>query len=188
MAPFKKNKSATTKLPSLPSHLLHLSTLQLITRAAPFTHAQNAPLRSLTDLLGSYLSLLALAARDNADLAGRDSVSVWDVGRALDEFAGTSTSTGLRQLKEECKNSQGGGGLEGRQLRELAQGLSGPFLSSTPERCFADVVYIRRILWRCEKGGSHLSDQFRRLDERRVRSFVPNQGGSEYFRRGGRGF
>ncbi|SCV73099.1 BQ2448_7024 [Microbotryum intermedium] len=71
----------------LPRQLLHLSTLQLVTQAAPsFTHARSLPIHTLSDLLQDYLGLLASSAKARAELAGRDKVSVWDVGATMDEF------------------------------------------------------------------------------------------------------
>jgi hypothetical protein len=106
---------------SLPSHFLTLSTLQLLTRSSPFTHAQSLPLHTLSDLLGSYLSLLAKTAKDNAELSGREEVGIWDIGRALEEFG---IGGGVRELKEECQRGRGGG-VEGAMIRELAVGLRG---------------------------------------------------------------
>jgi hypothetical protein len=108
----------------LPSHLLHLATLQLVTRSSPFTHTRTLPLHTLSHLLQEYLSLLATAAKDAAELAGRDKVSVWDVGCALDEFG----SGGLDELKDEVGKGDQGVGEEADRIRELAQGLKGGFV------------------------------------------------------------
>lgn len=101
--------------------MLHLSTLQLVTRASPFTHSRTLPLHTLSHLIQDYLGLLAQAAKDAAEHSGRDKVSIWDVGSALDQFgAGT-----LADLKDEVERGDEGVGEEAQRIRELAQGLKG---------------------------------------------------------------
>jgi hypothetical protein len=104
---------------SLPAHLLQLATLQLVTRSSPFTHSRTLPLHTFSHLISDYLQLLARAAKDNAELAGRTDVSVWDVGRALDEF-GTG---GLSELREEMM--KGDGGDDADRIRDLGGTLKG---------------------------------------------------------------
>lgn len=107
----------------LPRHLLHLSTLQLVTRASPFTHSRTLPLHTLSHLIQNYLGLLAQAAKDAAEHSGRDKISIWDVGSALEEFgAGT-----LADLKDEVERGDEGVGEEAQRIRELARGLKGEF-------------------------------------------------------------
>lgn len=103
-----------------PAHVLYLSTLQLVTQAAPFSHAKTIPLHALSHLVADYLQLLAGAAKASAELAGRDRASVWDVARALEEF-GTGT---LADLRDDVEHSDGGGD-EGARLRDLAGGIKG---------------------------------------------------------------
>lgn len=106
----------------LPAYLLHLATLQLLCRAAPFTHARTLPLHTLSDLAADYIHLLATAAKSNAELAGRNQTTIWDLGRALEEF-GTGT---LGELRDEMEKG-GGGTEEGLRLRSIAGGLKGLF-------------------------------------------------------------
>lgn len=105
----------------LPSHLLHLATLSLVTRSSPFTHARTLPLHTLSHLVADYLQLLATSAKDNAELAGRDKISVWDVAAALEEF-GTGP---MEELREEAQRKDEGLGEEPERIRELAHGLKG---------------------------------------------------------------
>ena len=49
---------------SLPAHLLHLATLELLTRSAPFSHSRTLPLHTLSDLVADYLQLLATTAKE----------------------------------------------------------------------------------------------------------------------------
>ncbi|KAI5481099.1 Bromodomain transcription factor [Pseudohyphozyma bogoriensis] len=110
---------ASTSTPSaLPEHLLQLATLQLVTQAAPFTHCRTLPLHTLTDLVADYLQLLAKAAKDSAELAGRDKVSVWDLGNALGEFG----VGGLADLRDELDKGNGAS-EEAERIRDLAGGL-----------------------------------------------------------------
>lgn len=99
-----------------------MATLELVTRSSPFTHAKSIPLHVLSDLVGDYITLLASAAKANADLAGRHKPSVWDVGRALEEFGTASWA----ELSDDVEHSDGGGD-EGQRIRDLAGGLKGTF-------------------------------------------------------------
>ncbi|KAL8293664.1 hypothetical protein RQP46_000365 [Phenoliferia psychrophenolica] len=100
------------------SQLLYLATVQLVTKSAPYSHSKTIPLHALSHLVADYLQLLASAAKANAERAGRDKASVWDVARALEEF-GTGT---LSDLRDDVEHSDGGGD-EGERLRDLAGGL-----------------------------------------------------------------
>jgi histone H3/H4 len=102
------------------SYVLQLATLQLITRSAPFTHVRTLPLHIFSDLLRDYLQLLAAAAKDTAEQAGRTKISVWDVGRALDEF-GTSS---MADLKDDLDQNNGDS-QEIQKIRTMAENLQG---------------------------------------------------------------
>lgn len=117
---------------SLPEYLLQLSLLHLVTRSAPFTHTKTVPLHALSHLVDNYIHLLATTAQQAAELAGRTDVSVWDVGRALDEFgAGGGGMDGLmREVEAQAGEGEQEEGEAGRiaqlavQLRgELSQGV-----------------------------------------------------------------
>lgn len=114
---------------ALASHLLHLSVLQLVTRSSPFTHSRTLPLYTLSDLLADYLGLLAKSAKDAAELSGRDKVSVWDVGKALEEF-GLGDINDMKEELESGMNIEREEGVEDEndRLRELAGGLRGKSL------------------------------------------------------------
>lgn len=125
---------------TLPDHLAYLSTLVLVSRAsasssaanstspAGFTHARTLPLHTLSHLLRSYLHLVASAAVESANQAGRTKVSLWDVGEVLDEY-GFRGRAGLAELKEEAERGLDGVEEEAEQLADLAKGLQGAFLS-----------------------------------------------------------
>ncbi|GAA5990404.1 hypothetical protein JCM10908_007355 [Rhodotorula pacifica] len=118
---------------SLPQHLVHLSTLVLVSRAATsgtstagttagFTHARQQPLDALSHLLTSYLSLAAHSATQAANLAGRNRVAPWDVVTALSEI-GYRGKRGLDELSNEIERGDDGIEEEADQLRQLARGL-----------------------------------------------------------------
>ena len=95
---------------SLPEYLLQLSILQLVTASAPFSHTRTAPVHALAHLAADYIHLLASTAKHAAEHAGRTHVSVWDVGRALQEFGPGS----LGELTVEAE--------AGRRRRRLGRG------------------------------------------------------------------
>ncbi|BGP19826.1 hypothetical protein JCM10213_003135 [Rhodosporidiobolus nylandii] len=118
---------------ALPSHLLHLTTLLLLSRSssspsssAPaqpgFTHARTLPLHVLTHLLREYLALLASTAAAATERAGRAKGTVWDVADALEEL-GFGGRKGVEELREEAERAQDGVEEEAEQVRELAKGL-----------------------------------------------------------------
>ncbi|KAM0753360.1 hypothetical protein T439DRAFT_323997 [Meredithblackwellia eburnea MCA 4105] len=104
---------------ALPSHLLHLATLHILTRSASFSHAKSLPLHVLSNLVQDYIQLLATTAKHAAESAGRHNVNIWDLASALDEF-GTAS---LQDLKQELENSSDSGGHEAQRLRSVALGL-----------------------------------------------------------------
>lgn len=101
--------------------LLRLATLSIVTSAAPFTHTKTLPIHTITNILSSYLSLLATAAKDNAELSGRNKVTAWDVVRSLKEFG----EGDLEVLKEEAMRTADGMGEQGDRIRELSTQLRG---------------------------------------------------------------
>lgn len=122
---------------SLPDHLIHLSTLVLVSRAATsgstssangpvgFTHVREQPLDALAHLLTSYLALAAQSAAHAANLAGRAHVVPWDIATALGEI-GYRGRHGLDELMHEATRGDDGVEEEAEQLRQLARGLQGP--------------------------------------------------------------
>lgn len=73
---------------ALPSHLLTLATLRLLTLTpgSRFTHVRQLPLTVLSELTARYLELLAVAAKQYAEQAGRTAVSARDVVDAINQF------------------------------------------------------------------------------------------------------
>jgi hypothetical protein len=112
-----------------PAHLLDLSTLLVVSRSTSFTHCHSSALRTLSHLFQRYLETLATASTQRANLAGRDSVTVWDLGRAIDEFQG-----GFKGFEQEFNSADLGVEEEALALRDLAKNLQGmpssPILSS----------------------------------------------------------
>ncbi|GAA5929656.1 hypothetical protein JCM1841_004260 [Sporobolomyces salmonicolor] len=115
---------------ALPSHLLHLSTLLLLSRSTDFTHARSLPVHTLSHLLQQYLQLLATTASDAASQAGRGKVAVWDVADALNEL-GFGGQRGIDELREEADRQDDGVQDEADRIRQLAKGLQ-DHLAPTP--------------------------------------------------------
>lgn len=69
----------------LPSHLLILCTLQLIsaTEQQSFSHVRAEPLRVLSEVVGRFISMLGVSAKDHAELCGRSSINTRDMVSAL---------------------------------------------------------------------------------------------------------
>ena len=107
--------------------LLRLATLSIVTSSAPFTHTRTLPIHTITNIMSSYLSLLATAAKDNAELAGRNKVTAWDVVRSLNEFG----EGDLDVLREEAIRTADGMGAQGDSVRELSTQLRGISVHST---------------------------------------------------------
>lgn len=103
--------------------LLRLAALSLVSSSAPFTHTRTLPIHTITNILSSYLALLATAAKDNAELAGRNQVTAWDVIRSLNEFG----EGDLGELREEALRTADGAGEQGDRIRELATQLRGNY-------------------------------------------------------------
>lgn len=99
---------------SLPSHLLHLSILSLLVPPSlpppgsdpslPRALTRAQPVHALAHLAHDFIRLLATAAKESAEHAGRAEVSVWDVGRAVGEFG----VGGLGGLGEEWRGGERG--------------------------------------------------------------------------------
>ncbi|GAA5827817.1 hypothetical protein JCM11251_007686 [Rhodosporidiobolus azoricus] len=140
MAGPSSSSSSSTSPSALPSRLLHLSTLLLLSRSSAsshsttaslpgsttpgsgFTHARTLPLHVLSHLLQQYLSLVASTASTAANQAGRTQVGVWDLADALGEL-GFAGRRGVSELREEAERGDEGVEEEAEQLRELAKGL-----------------------------------------------------------------
>ncbi|GAA5877952.1 hypothetical protein JCM16303_002790 [Sporobolomyces ruberrimus] len=113
---------------AFPSHLLDLSTLLLITRSSPFTHAHSSALSTLSHLLSQYIQSLATQATQYANHSGRERVSVWDLGDAIQEFGGIS----LKGLHDEFDKGDVGIEEDVQGLRELAKGLQDHLATDPP--------------------------------------------------------
>lgn len=115
--------SSPTLSPDLPEYLLQLALVQLLTKAAPFTHTRTLPLHALSHVVSSYIQLLASTASQAAELAGRTQVGVWDVGRAIEEF-GTGGLGELRSEVQQGKMREEEEGM-GERVNVLAESLRG---------------------------------------------------------------
>lgn len=73
---------------ALPSHLLTLATLRLLTLSpgSRFSHVRQVPLTVLSELTARYLELLAVTAKQYAEQAGRTQVNARDVVDAINQF------------------------------------------------------------------------------------------------------
>ena len=107
---------------AFPNHLLHLSTLLLLSRSTPFTHAHSSSISTLSHLLQQYLETLASSSLQYANHSGRDKVSVWDLGNAIEDLQGR---TSLNGLNDELEKADEGVEEEADGLRELAKNLQG---------------------------------------------------------------
>ncbi|GAA5979240.1 hypothetical protein JCM11641_001970 [Rhodosporidiobolus odoratus] len=139
---------------TLPSHLLHLSTLLLLSRSsshsstssstttpAPgFTHSKSLPLHTLSHLLRDYLCLLATTAQTAAETAGRHKSSVWDLAHALDDL-GFRGLNGIRELRDEAETADAGVEEEADRVRELALGLQDHLNSQPQQAPLAQLTY-----------------------------------------------
>lgn len=145
----------TASAESLPSHLLHLCTLVLVSRAsasasasaahhssaAPplgFTHARSHALDTLAHLLQSYLELAAQTAATAANHAGRDKAAVWDLADALAQL-GFPGPAGIDELTDEALGGHDGVEEEAAQIAQLAKGLQGA-CSPSPLRMTSHVA------------------------------------------------
>ena len=107
----------------LPSELLQLSTLLILSRSSQFSHTRQTPLSVLSHLVQQYIQTLATTSTRLAQQSARTQVSVWDLTQAIEQFG----VGGLQGLKDELITTKGDQdddqGLE--QLRILATSLQG---------------------------------------------------------------
>ena len=107
----------------LPSELLQLSTLLILSRSSQFSHTRQTPLSVLSHLVQQYIQTLATTTTRLAQQSGRNQVTVWDLGQAIQEF-GVGGLQGLKlELTQTTKDQDDDQGLE--QLRILATSLQG---------------------------------------------------------------
>lgn len=73
---------------ALPSHLLTLATLRLLTLSpdSRFSNVRQVPLTVLSELTARYLELLAVTAKQYAEQSGRTQVNARDVVDAINQF------------------------------------------------------------------------------------------------------
>lgn len=91
-------------------HLVTLATLRLLTLnpGNRFSHVRAVPLQTLSQLTERYLSLLAITAKQHAELAGRTQPNAADVVQAMEDFGQR-----LDEVWEWCEQRRlGGDGLQ----------------------------------------------------------------------------
>ncbi|GAA5903322.1 uncharacterized protein JCM6883_002761 [Sporobolomyces salmoneus] len=120
-----------------PSSLLSLSVLLLVSRSTSFTHASSQSLSTLSHLLQQYLATLAETSLSHANHSGRDQVSVWDLGRAIEEFG----VGGIRGLEDELLKGDEGIEEEVGGVRELAKNLQDHLALDVPQPPLAQISY-----------------------------------------------
>ncbi|GAA5980644.1 hypothetical protein JCM5350_003576 [Sporobolomyces pararoseus] len=123
---------------AFPNHLLHLSTLLLLSRSTPFTHAHSSSISTLSHLLQQYLETLASSSLQYANHSGRDKVSVWDLGNAIEDLQGR---TSLNGLNDELEKADEGVEEEADGLRELAKNLQDHLATDVPQPPLAQLSY-----------------------------------------------
>ncbi|GAA5867634.1 hypothetical protein JCM8547_001323 [Rhodosporidiobolus lusitaniae] len=143
------SSSSSASPSALPSHLLHLATLVLLSRSSAssssssetgFTHARTLPLHTLSHLFTEYLHLAASSAARSATQAGRTQASVWDVADALGEL-GFKGKDGVDELVDEARRGHEGVEEEAEQLSELAKGLQDHLAPSPLQPPIAQLTY-----------------------------------------------
>ncbi|GAA5964172.1 hypothetical protein JCM3765_005366 [Sporobolomyces pararoseus] len=123
---------------AFPSHLLHLSTLLLLSRSTSFTHAHSSSISTLSHLLQQYLETLASSSLQYANHSGRDKVCVWDLGSAIEDLQGRGS---LKGLNDELEKTDEGVEEEAAGLRELAKNLQDHLATDVPQPPLAQLSY-----------------------------------------------
>jgi len=106
---------------ALPSELLQLSTLLILSRSTQFSHSRQTPLQVLSHLVQQYIQTLATTSNHLAQQSGRSHVSIWDLGEAIEEFG----VGGLNGLRDELESTKDQDDEAVDDLRLLASSLQG---------------------------------------------------------------
>ena len=124
-------------LDDLPTHLLLLTTLRILTlqENANFTAARSLPIRILSEILSRYVQLIGNQAKQQAEASGRTHCNLPDVVTSLANL-GVDAETIEDWLVEAKRSTMVTDGEGAAELSEMAKQLIGKSLRA--HSCLSD--------------------------------------------------